>query len=180
METELSIETERTLRERLIEEQNVVRPGPNLARQDPERWLDVASGLVRGVSIKHFRDKYSMDYYTIKKIQNSIWPSIEEFRINQANEIDVNLSMMDEAISGKMNKVLEKGDFDLDEAKSMKEMAVATQALGQRSNRLRGEADVKVEHKQVKTPAEYKAELEAMFKENVIEAEIVETEESNG
>lgn len=167
-------EIDQTLREKLLEVQKKDDPR-SLSVKEPGKWLQIAAALTTTPNIRAIREHFKTDFYTVKRIEREIMPSIEEFRLREAMNTEVSWSMMGDAIRAKMEKIAQAGDFDEKEAKAIKEMTVSKGLLLGASTKLRGGADMVVEHRKAKTPEEYAKDLEAFMRENIQEAEVIES-----
>lgn len=162
------------LRERMLEVQGA-SDKRSLCNTYPQKWMNIASLLLAGDSIKMIRENLGCDFYTVKAIEAQLSGELAQLAEIRAKEVEVLEAMNDDLLKEKMNKMAEAGEVDLNDAKTIKEMSATGMMLGQRKDRLRGRADTIVETREAPTPEKLQEDLEAMF--NAIpQAEIIEDE----
>ena len=126
--------------------------------------------LAVGTSKNKIQESMSCDRVTIYRIEREIAKDIEEFRAYQAKNVEIAYSMVSDALLAKAERMSEsKGTFDDKEAKALKETSVSFGLLEGTAKRLRGGADVVIEHRKAKTPEQLATELKEMFEEEVID-----------
>ena len=182
MSEELSIRTEDEMiadvQHRLKERLKEVRDGAHyndLAVTKPEKWMQIAMAVFRAKSILGTMRELGVTQHSVYKVKKQILDIRDDYKEFQINNIDANIDAIDDITAEELQKVREEG-LELNHAKAIKELSVASQIMSQRRHKLSDGADKVVRVEQAKTPEELTKELEALFNEQTIEieAEIVE------
>lgn len=163
------------LRERLHELQKLSHYNAYCVRA-PEKWMNVARAVFRGDSVRGTMESLSISQQTYYVVRKQIYDIMDHYKAIQIDNLDANMDAINDISAKALEKITLSGDLELDQAKAIKELNVAGQIMSQRRHKLSDGADKIVRVEQAKTPEELAADLEAMFRENVIEAEVVEDE----
>ncbi len=145
----------------------------NLANIKPEKWLMAAEWIHSGKTPTQLR-KQGFDNRTIARIKREIAGDLDQIQAAKLEELRNIRDVADQVLGDQIEK-----QVDRTEPMEVKEMFYfnnTVDSIDRRIGRMEGRADVVIEHKKAKTPDELAKELEAMFLENTIEAEIVEDE----
>ena len=153
--------------------------GNTLARQNPEKWLEVARKLVTGEESRYSLERKRVCNYDVAgRVQEAIWPKTEDLRgivarklahaIKDGVDLDNELSA---AIAENLGKKEYRGEIC---TRDRKENAQAVQILVSALSRVEGGPDKVVEHRGLKDYEELVAAAKAeAAKDNIMELEVV-------
>ena len=145
----------------------------NLANTKPDKWLMAAEWIHSGKTPTQLRAK-GMDNRTIARIKREIGGTLDEIQAAKLDELRNIRDVADQVLGDQIEKQADRTDPM--EVKEMFYFNNTVDSIDRRIGRMEGRADVVIEHKKAKTPDELAKELEAMFLENTIEAEVIEDE----
>jgi hypothetical protein len=165
--------TDHPLHERLKELQATSKNNA-LVNYNPGKWLEAAMTIYNGKSTMPLRAN-GHSGRVIAQIRRQIAGNLSEVQEQKLEELR---NMIDEAdyVSGRQIDAYAQQE-EIMSPKEFKEFNVGVEFLQKRVNRLETGADQIIRHEKAKSPEELAKELEELFMENTLEAEIVEDNE---
>ena len=113
----------------------------DLAVTNPNLWIDVAKRCVHGQGVKQVMRETGVGQCTYYKINRQIAEIKNTYKEFQLSNIHANIDAVDDLQAEWLEKMRSSGEIDANQAKAVKELAVANQINSQRSNRLSDGAD---------------------------------------
>jgi len=176
MNTDLTIKAnmEAVVKKKMVELQATEYPS-SLVCQKPEKWWEIATSLLSGVARTKTHQNTGCDYQTVCRVHRQLIGEVEEYKKWKIEHLRDTQDMADELIGGQIDKKLQsstrEGAEEID-AKDLYYLDKVSESVARRLNRLEGGADLIVERRVAKTPAELKADFDEMFAE-IEEAEVI-------